>query len=310
MSEVLEQAHNDVHGACGGDMNSLDYAAGDPVFWMHHNNIDRIWYRWQLQNEFAMYPSDARGPQQDSVGSVQGTTLIADLSGWMRNSPIQNTTVAKKDDSVVSTQDGNVTTVKRSRPKRRRKVWKPLQDDSDSIERIVDLQASVNGTSFNGTSFEMRNSSFETGNSTFEMENSSVELGNSSLPVPEIQMPIQIIKRLVSDKYHTWSEVPGYIPSARVVMVIRDVPSTRDPSRLDVYMKDQMIGSMYLLGMGSMGMHYVMDRQVDITIPHSTILAQCDTGQVTLFISFDLINLKNGQRQAPSYSLRYRQLMF
>jgi tyrosinase len=46
----LEQTpHNDVHGVVGGPtgwMNDPDQAAQDPIFWLHHSNIDRIWFEW------------------------------------------------------------------------------------------------------------------------------------------------------------------------------------------------------------------------------------------------------------------------
>jgi tyrosinase len=48
----LEQTpHNDVHGAVGGAggwMNDPDRAAADPIFWLHHANIDRIWFLWAV----------------------------------------------------------------------------------------------------------------------------------------------------------------------------------------------------------------------------------------------------------------------
>ncbi len=44
----LEQTpHNDVHVAIGGLMGDPDTAAEDPIFWLHHANIDRLWWRWQ-----------------------------------------------------------------------------------------------------------------------------------------------------------------------------------------------------------------------------------------------------------------------
>ncbi len=43
----LEQTpHNDVHVAVGGWMGDPDTAAQDPIFWLHHANIDRIWWLW------------------------------------------------------------------------------------------------------------------------------------------------------------------------------------------------------------------------------------------------------------------------
>lgn len=41
--------HDSVHGSIGGDMGSLGTAARDPIFWLHHCNIDRIWNAWLKQ---------------------------------------------------------------------------------------------------------------------------------------------------------------------------------------------------------------------------------------------------------------------
>ena len=41
--------HNAVHGQVGGAsgwMNDPDQAAQDPIFWLHHTNIDRLWAVW------------------------------------------------------------------------------------------------------------------------------------------------------------------------------------------------------------------------------------------------------------------------
>jgi len=41
--------HNAVHGVVGGQsgwMNDPDTAAQDPIFWLHHSNIDRLWAVW------------------------------------------------------------------------------------------------------------------------------------------------------------------------------------------------------------------------------------------------------------------------
>jgi hypothetical protein len=43
----LEQTpHNDVHVALGGLMADPGTAARDPIFWLHHANIDRLWHVW------------------------------------------------------------------------------------------------------------------------------------------------------------------------------------------------------------------------------------------------------------------------
>jgi tyrosinase len=39
--------HNDIHGAVGGLMGSFNTAGLDPLFWLHHCNIDRLWEVWR-----------------------------------------------------------------------------------------------------------------------------------------------------------------------------------------------------------------------------------------------------------------------
>lgn len=43
---ALEGPHGSVHGAIGGNMGAVNKAALDPVFWLHHTNIDRLWEAW------------------------------------------------------------------------------------------------------------------------------------------------------------------------------------------------------------------------------------------------------------------------
>lgn len=43
---ALEGPHGSVHVAIGGNMGAVNKAALDPVFWLHHTNIDRLWEAW------------------------------------------------------------------------------------------------------------------------------------------------------------------------------------------------------------------------------------------------------------------------
>jgi len=38
--------HGQVHIACGGNMTQFATAGQDPIFWLHHCNIDRLWEVW------------------------------------------------------------------------------------------------------------------------------------------------------------------------------------------------------------------------------------------------------------------------
>lgn len=42
------EAHNDVHNWCNGTITSPPTAAYDPIFWLLHANVDRIWNLWQM----------------------------------------------------------------------------------------------------------------------------------------------------------------------------------------------------------------------------------------------------------------------
>jgi len=42
----LEGEHGGVHIAVGGQMGT-ERSPADPIFWLHHANVDRLWARWQ-----------------------------------------------------------------------------------------------------------------------------------------------------------------------------------------------------------------------------------------------------------------------
>jgi hypothetical protein len=55
----LETPHGTIHtsvGGSGGSMSSISTAAHDPIFWLHHCNIDRYFYNWmkRITNNFTI----------------------------------------------------------------------------------------------------------------------------------------------------------------------------------------------------------------------------------------------------------------
>lgn len=52
------QPHDVVHVALNGLMSDPDTAANDPIFWLHHANIDRMWKRWLDQGDGRTNPAD------------------------------------------------------------------------------------------------------------------------------------------------------------------------------------------------------------------------------------------------------------
>lgn len=59
-SPALEQPHGGLHVWVGGDMGQVPYASYDPIFWIHHCNVDRLWWEWQQVNGNATVPQAQR----------------------------------------------------------------------------------------------------------------------------------------------------------------------------------------------------------------------------------------------------------
>jgi Common central domain of tyrosinase/Polyphenol oxidase middle domain len=53
------QPHDMVHSALGGYMAVVDTSAFDPIFYLHHAQIDRLWNRWIQQGGGRADPTDA-----------------------------------------------------------------------------------------------------------------------------------------------------------------------------------------------------------------------------------------------------------
>jgi tyrosinase len=55
---ALNGPHGAVHIATGGQMGSAAYAGFDPIFYLHHSNVDRLWWNWQQSNPGAAMPAN------------------------------------------------------------------------------------------------------------------------------------------------------------------------------------------------------------------------------------------------------------
>jgi tyrosinase len=73
---ALERApHNAVHSAIGGFMGDPDTAALDPIFWLHHANIDRLWEVWRNQVPGANWRDAGWMAQTFDFHDVAGNSL-------------------------------------------------------------------------------------------------------------------------------------------------------------------------------------------------------------------------------------------
>lgn len=90
--QLENQPHNVIHDAVGGNgglMSDPDAAAADPIFWIHHANIDRLWFIWN-GNPRHLNPNDpAWTGQSFSFFDAQGQRLsktptdIVDIIGQL-----------------------------------------------------------------------------------------------------------------------------------------------------------------------------------------------------------------------------------
>ncbi|KAF4455556.1 hypothetical protein F53441_2164 [Fusarium austroafricanum] len=74
----LEQIHNAIHwdAGCAGQFLATEFSGFNPLFWLHHANVDRLWTYWQF-----MHPSQSTFSGSYSGGArystPQGTRISA-----------------------------------------------------------------------------------------------------------------------------------------------------------------------------------------------------------------------------------------
>lgn len=77
-SGALERPHNHVHRQIGGVMADPDTAALDPVFWVHHAFIDRVWAEWQVRHPTRTPPDSLwRNQRLDFFGANRKPVRIS-----------------------------------------------------------------------------------------------------------------------------------------------------------------------------------------------------------------------------------------
>ena len=64
----IEAPHDNLHGWVRGDMGAVQTAAYDPIFWVHHANVDRQWAVWQRMNGDGSVPDALLDAPLDPFG--------------------------------------------------------------------------------------------------------------------------------------------------------------------------------------------------------------------------------------------------
>nr|WBO76383.1 tyrosinase family protein [Streptomyces sp. SBE_14.2] len=83
---VFVPTHNSGHNFIGGHM-SRGFSPNDPVFWLHHANVDRIWANWQNRRLAAVPGSKPRDhyppPDEVSPFNLEPAPAGHRLNDWM-----------------------------------------------------------------------------------------------------------------------------------------------------------------------------------------------------------------------------------
>ncbi|KAI1842912.1 hypothetical protein JX266_010930 [Neoarthrinium moseri] len=75
----LEFIHNNIHywvGGDGGHMSQIPVATFDPIFWLHHCNIDRLFGIWQQLNPDKWFTSGDQGPFDQKIIGIKETDKV------------------------------------------------------------------------------------------------------------------------------------------------------------------------------------------------------------------------------------------
>jgi tyrosinase len=72
----LETVHNFVHRAVGGQMATAR-SPHDPIFFLHHANIDRIWARWQSDHKGGRPPNGGEQLQPKPMFGIKVSDVLS-----------------------------------------------------------------------------------------------------------------------------------------------------------------------------------------------------------------------------------------
>lgn len=79
--ELERRPHDQVHASIGGLMGNPVTAAQDPIFWLHHANVDRLWERWLRQGGGRVNPTDDVDWMNDTFTFFDENSNAVQLSG-------------------------------------------------------------------------------------------------------------------------------------------------------------------------------------------------------------------------------------
>jgi len=75
-------AHNHVHDWVGGIMSNTSFSPTDPIFWLHHAEVDRIWSVWQQTHPNAHPPLNGTDRILDPWNATYDTVKSVEAMGY------------------------------------------------------------------------------------------------------------------------------------------------------------------------------------------------------------------------------------
>lgn len=81
-NDIETMLHDRVHVWVGGHMLNPTISPNDPIFYLHHANIDRLWYRWQEVHPSATYNAPNNLPQGQKPNDIMIALNVTPLDVW------------------------------------------------------------------------------------------------------------------------------------------------------------------------------------------------------------------------------------
>ncbi|KAN0140456.1 Common central domain of tyrosinase domain containing protein [Lactarius tabidus] len=123
-SNSLEAIHDEIHGYIGGQMGDPSVAGFDPIFFMHHANVDRMISLWSAVNPGVWV---TRGPAEGGTFTIPGT---ANIDNNTNLTPFWNT----QSSYWVSSETTTTKALQYSYPE-----FNNLPSDTASIQKAIGL---------------------------------------------------------------------------------------------------------------------------------------------------------------------------